>query len=135
MTIDSSYYLEPYSLKTWEYLKGAKKDNLRRTKSGFEYYYNEGKMAFPDPLDRPSRTIITGEGGPTPSRFKHVIELDGRKRRLIPEELEMLNMFPPGHTEKDGISDAKRAFFMGNALVVGIVEKVAVELAERWRTK
>ena len=135
MTIDSSYYLEPYSLKTWEYLKGAKKDNLRRTKSGFEYYYNEGKMAFPDPLDRPSRTIITGEGGPTPSRFKHVIELDGRKRRLIPEELEMLNMFPPGHTEKDGISDAKRAFFMGNALVVGIVEKVAVELAESWRTK
>ena len=41
-------------------------------------------------------------------------------RRLVPEELEMLNMFPKGHTE--GQSDSKRAF-MGNALVIGIVSQ------------
>ena len=27
---------------------------------------------------RPSRTILTGEGGATPSRFKHLIQIDGR---------------------------------------------------------
>ena len=33
-------------------------------------------------------------------------------------------MFPDDHTKLEGITDAKRAFFMGNALVVGIVEKI-----------
>lgn len=130
--IDESFYLAPETLETWKYLKGAKKDNLRRAKSGFEYFYNEGPLPFPDPLDRPARTIITGEGGPTPSRFKHVVEIiSERPRRLIPEELEKLNMFPPGHTKLENISDVKRAFFMGNALVVGVVERAARVLARR----
>ncbi|MGB5499873.1 MAG: DNA (cytosine-5-)-methyltransferase, partial [Maribacter sp.] len=30
--------------------------------------------------------------------------------------------FPDNHTQLEGISDTKRAFFMGNALVVGVVE-------------
>jgi len=86
-------------------------------------------MIFPDALDKPSRTIITGEGGSSPSRFKHVIETkDGRKRRLTPIELERLNMFPDNHTE--GVSDVRRAFFMGNALVVGIIEKLGESLAK-----
>ena len=80
-------------------------------------------MVFPDNLEGPSRTIITGEGGSSPSRFKHVIEHNGKERRLTSIELERLNMFPDGHTK--GATDGKRAFFMGNALVVGIVEKIA----------
>lgn len=61
--------------------------------------------------------IITSEGGKTPSRFKHVIEdpVNHRLRRLIPLELERLDMFPDNHTI--GQNDVKRAFFMGNALV------------------
>lgn len=86
-------------------------------------------MAFPDPLDRPARTIVTGEGGSSPSRFKHVVRVDGRLRRLTPVELERLNMFPDGHTA--GASDTKRAFFMGNALVTGIVERIGRELVRR----
>jgi DNA (cytosine-5)-methyltransferase 1 len=86
-------------------------------------------MVFPDSLNKPSRTIITGEGGNAPSRFKHVVETkDGRLRRLTPIELEKLNMFPPGHTE--GVSDVKRAFLMGNAIVVGVVEKLGKGLAK-----
>ena len=38
-------------------------------------------------------------------------------------------MFPDNHTR--GATDAKRAFFMGNALVVGIVERLASELSNR----
>jgi DNA (cytosine-5)-methyltransferase 1 len=37
-------------------------------------------------------------------------------------------MFPDNHTQLNGISDTKRAFFMGNALVVGVVEKVGSAL-------
>ncbi len=95
-------------------------------------------MVYPDSLDKPSRTILTGEGGATPSRFKHVICDNGRQRRLIPEELELLNGFPIGHTklpnDYPAITDGKRAFLMGNALVVGIVEKIGIELKNRMKT-
>jgi len=111
----------------WEYLKGPKKEK-RITKDGFEYNYAEGGMIYPDPPDNASRTIITGEGGKSPSRFKHVVKTKKGLRRLTPIELEKLNMFPSNHTKLDGVTDAKRAFFMGNALVVGIVNKISKEL-------
>lgn len=121
--IPVDYYLTSDNLDRWAYLKGSKREKRTNKATGFEYVYNEGPLPFPDPLDRPARTIITGEGGPTPSRFKHVIQDEkGHLRRLTPIELERLNMFPDGHTE--GVSDIRRAFFMGNALVVGIIEKV-----------
>ena len=110
-----------------EYLKWAKKEK-RKTQDGFEYNYAEGRMIYPDALDNASRTIITGEGGKSPSRFKHVVDSDRGLRRLTPIELEKLNMFPEDHTKLDGITNAKRAFFMGNALVVGVIEKIGEEL-------
>lgn len=150
------YCIEPDSVfkgKGWKYLKGAKEEPRKGT-GNFTYLYKEGPMIFPDALDRPSRTIITGEGGATASRFKHVVKFrptkkmrevfnldsDGvqliRKelrlkksewiRRLTPIELERLNMFPDNHTS--GTTDTKRAFFMGNALVVGIVERIGERL-------
>jgi len=120
--IPKEFWLEEESMDKWRYLKGAKREK-RKTKEGYEYPYNEGPMVFPDRLDRPSRTIVTGEGGRTASRFKHVVEQKGKLRRLVPEELELLNMFPKGHTK--GVPDARRAFLMGNALVIGVVEKIA----------
>ena len=126
---------EPIVIETeydmWNYLKGRKNQYKINKTSGFKYKYGEGKMIFPDPRDKPSRTIITGEGGPSPSRFKHVIEEDdGSLRRLIPVELEKLNMFPENHTEHEKVTDNKRAFFMGNALVIGVVEKIGSELSK-----
>lgn len=127
---DPSLFLQEKDIVKWKEAKGAK-NLLRKTKEGFEYEYSEGGMSFPDDINKPSRTIITGEGGASPSRFKHVVEVDGKLRRLSPVELERLNMFPDGHTELDGISDTKRAFFMGNAMVVGVVERVGATLAAR----
>ncbi len=49
-------------------------------------------------------------------------------RRLTPVELERLNMFPDNHTE--GPTDGKRAFFMGNALVIGIVKRLGEGLIQ-----
>ena len=43
-------------------------------------------------------------------------------------ELERLNCFPEGHTA--GVTDGKRAFFMGNALVCGVVERIAAALGD-----
>ncbi|WP_237040811.1 DNA (cytosine-5-)-methyltransferase [Phocaeicola faecalis] len=128
--ITEDFYIKESDLPKWEYLKGAKHET-RKTKDGFEFSYNEGGMVFPDPLDKASRTIITSEGGATASRFKHVIKdpENGRLRRLIPLELERLDMFPDNHTI--GETDTKRAFFMGNALVCGIVTAVGEELKNR----
>ena len=112
----------------WKYLKGSKKELKTNKTLGYEYNYSEGAMIFPDNLDAPSRTIITGEGGDYPSRFKHVIKHNGKERRLTSIELEKLNMFPENHTKHDRANDTKRAFLMGNALVVGVVEKIGKEL-------
>ena len=127
--VPPEFFIDSKALELWKYLKGPKSET-RTTPEGFKYHYSEGGMAFPDSLDKPSRTIITGEGGSAPSRFKHVILTpSGRYRRLIPLELERLNMFPDNHT--DAASDGKRAFLMGNALVTGIVERIGQVLAKR----
>jgi len=121
--VSEEFYIDENDAEKWSYLKGAKKE-VRTTKGGHQYHYAEGGMVYPDALDNASRTIITGEGGKSPSRFKHVVETKFGLRRLTPNELEKLNMFPENHTQLDGVTDTKRAFFMGNALVVGIVSEI-----------
>lgn len=131
--VPKEYWIDKDRLAEWEYLKGAKSIARTHKESGTEYFYSEGKMAFPDSLDKPSRTILTGEGGTTPSRFKHIIKVGNRYRRLLPIELERLNGFPDNWTaigaEGEEISDIRRAFFMGNALVIGLIEKVGKVIA------
>lgn len=125
--IPEEYFIDELSIEKWKFFKGAK--SVERTKkNGIIYTFDEGGMVFPDSLDKPSRTIITGEGGASPSRFKHVVEDNGRLRRLTPEELEELNGFPREFTKHDTFPDVKRAFFMGNALVVGVVRIIGKAL-------
>lgn len=121
--VPEEFFISEEELPKWKYEKGAKKIE-RVSKEGYSYVFSEGAMAFPDALNRPSRTIITGEGGSAASRFKHVVQTpSGRYRRLIPLELERLNMFPDNHTLHADVSDGRRAFLMGNALVCGIVQE------------
>ena len=132
--VPEEFWVEPGRLPEWKFLKGAKALDRIDKKTGFTYRYSEGNMAFPDLRDRPSRTILTGEGGSSPSRFKHIIRTSSGFRRLLPVELERLSGFPDGWTNPEslgGISDARRAFFIGNALVVGLVEKVGQQVAKR----
>jgi DNA (cytosine-5)-methyltransferase 1 len=129
-SIAPEYFIPKSEIPKWRFLKGAK--SLERiNKHGVAYSYDEGPIPFPDDTDKAARTVVTGEGGRTPSRFKHVIRCeDGRFRRLTPVELERLNGFNKNHTKIAGISDARRAFLMGNALVTGLVTDIAVQLAE-----
>jgi DNA (cytosine-5)-methyltransferase 1 len=132
--VPDRYYIPAADITKWERLKKAKAERRVHKGTGLVYHYTEGSLPFPDPLDRPARTILTGEGGTGPSRFKHVVDAgDGRMRRLTPVELERLNGFPDGWTET-GMSDNRRAFCMGNALVVDMVERVGYALANpAWR--
>ena len=135
--VPKEYFVEPARISEWEFLKGAKSLERVHKSSGVTYTYAEGKMAFPDLLTNPSRTILTGEGGTAPSRFKHIIKTRKGYRRLTPIELERLNGFPDNWTAKDAmgqsVSDARRAFFMGNALVVGLIDRVGKVLSEEIR--
>lgn len=135
--VDESFYVPEIQLKEWKFLKGAKSIERIHKESGTKYNYAEGSMAFPDLLTNPSRTILTGEGGTAPSRFKHIIKTKKGFRRLTPVELERLNGFPDDWTLKDSkgnkVSNAKRAFFMGNALVVGLVELVGEVIAKEMK--
>ena len=126
--VPEDFFISDEELPKWQYEKGAKKIE-RVSKAGYKYVFSEGGMSFPDSLDQPSRTIITGEGGTAPSRFKHVVKTpSGRYRRLLPIELERMNMFPDNHTLHPEVSDGRRAFLMGNALVCGIVEQIGKSL-------
>jgi len=126
--VASEFYITEEELEKWKYYKGAKSIERVNKTTGHKYLYTEGSMGFPDCITKPSRTIITGEGGASASRFKHVVFVDGKHRRLTPIELERLNMFPDNHTV--GVTDTKRAFLMGNALVIGIVEQLGKNIAK-----
>ncbi|MDE6332731.1 MAG: DNA (cytosine-5-)-methyltransferase [Muribaculaceae bacterium] len=132
--VPDEFFIQDEDIPKWQYAKGGKSEKRINKTTGYEYNYSEGAMAFPDSIAKPSRTIITGEGGASPSRFKHVILTEsGKYRRLTPVELERLNMFPDNHTL--GASNMRRAFLMGNALVTGIVERLGLEMLHRLSSK
>jgi DNA (cytosine-5)-methyltransferase 1 len=130
--------------------KTIKVDRDTLAANSFAYGYKEGGLPFPDRVDGPGRTIITSEGGASVSRFKHVIceacasgkgqhktgadcVKSGKLRRLYPEELERMNGFSAEHSKtcrELKISDGKRAFFMGNALVVDVVRNIMESLSK-----
>ena len=125
--IDEKFFLSKEALKKFEYLKGNKR--IPRIKpNGEEYFYTEGAMPFPDNLNSPARTMLTSEGGI--SRTTHIVEDYKTKkiRLLTPIECERINGFPDNWTNT-GMTDKKRNFMMGNALVVGIIEKIGNELS------
>ena len=91
------------------------------------YRYSEGKIGRDD-VTRPSRTIVTAEIGKSPARSRHLFEFQGVIRRLQPIECERLNQFPDDWTNIEGITDSRRGFLMGNALVVGVIERLRESL-------
>lgn len=128
--VPESFYIADAAVAQWEYLKGAK-SIPRVSATGFAYDFKEGAMSFPDALDKPSRTIVTSEGGASASRTKHAVRAaDGRLRRLTPEELEELTGFPRGFTRLDGVNAIARARLMGNALITGLVARIGAAMVD-----
>ena len=131
--VPESFFVPEGKLEKWRYLKGSRsEERTKNTPDGTEltYRYSEGSMAFLDLLENLSRTIFTGEGGAGALRFKHIVEIDGRYRRLVPDEHDQLQGFPKGWAN-NGMSDGHRTFCMGYALVVGVPHLIGTELSKR----
>jgi len=126
--VDNRYFLNREKQEKFELLKGAKK--IPRVKpNGDLYNYSEGAMPFPDNLESPARTMLTSES--SINRSTHVVtDYKTKKVRLItPVEAERINGFPDNWTNT-GMTDKRRYFMMGNALVVGIIKKLGSEISE-----
>ena len=125
--VDESFYITTEKMAKWTYLKGAKKIN-RTAANGHEYVFSEGPIAFPDPWDRPGRTMLTSES--TLNRSTHVVSDPGtgRLRTLTPVETERLQGFDDNWTE--GMPNRMRYFCMGNALVVPMITRMGKVLDE-----
>lgn len=123
--VDEKYYLGE-DLEKWKYLKGAKKVN-RTSKTGHEYVFSEGAIAFPDSLDMPARTMLTSES--SVNRSTHIIEDPGtgRLRTLTPLEAERIQGFGDDWTAT--MPEKMRFFCMGNALVVPMITRMAGTLS------
>lgn len=120
--VDEKYYISKEQMKKWRYLKGKKRIE-RVSKTGYEYIFSEGAVPFPDPLDRPGRTMLTSEA--MLNRSSHVIRdpETNRLRVLTPIETERLQGFDDDWTNT-GMSDRVRYFCMGNALVVPMITRM-----------
>ena len=123
--VDEKYFITGEKLEKWEYLKGSKK--IERTSgTGHTYTFSEGAIAFPDPLDKPARTMLTSEG--TTNRSSHVVQdpENGKLRIITPVEAERIQGFKDNWT--DTMPERMRYFCMGNALVVPMVTRMGKTL-------
>ena len=120
--VDEQFYISTEKMPKWTYMKGAKKIP-RVAANGHEYVFSEGPVAFPDPWDRPGRTMLTSES--TLNRSTHVVSDPGtgRLRLLTPIEAERLQGFDDDWTNS-GMPNRMRYFCMGNALVVPMITRM-----------
>ena len=140
-TSNEKYYISGNDMQSWQYLKGAKRI-LRTSANGHQYVFSEGPIAFPDPLDRPSRTMLTSES--TKNRSTHVVadRSTGRLRLLTEIEAERLQGFDDDWTRYCLMDDEviempsrMRYFCMGNALVVPMITRMGKVLNEIFETE
>ena len=119
---DKKCFIPTDKMSKWSYLKGSKKIN-RTAANGHQYVFSEGPVAFPDPWDRPGRTMLTSES--TLNRSTHVVadRKTGNLRLLTPVEAERLQGFDDNRTNT-GMPDRMRYFCMGNALVVPMITRM-----------
>ena len=119
---DEKCFIPTDKMSKWSYLKGSKRIN-RTAANGHQYVFSEGPVAFPDPWDRPGRTMLTSES--TLNRSTHVVadRKTGNLRLLTPVEAERLQGFDDDWTNT-GMPDRMRYFCMGNALVVPMITRM-----------
>lgn len=126
---DEKFYLDEEKIERFKIQKKGFRE-IKKSPKGYEYKYGMGSMEFPDPIDRPARTIVTSES--TVSRMSHVVSDPGnnRLRVLSPVETERINTFPDDWTKLDGVSNSHRYFTMGNALVVDLIKEIGEEMLD-----
>ena len=129
--VDSKYFLLDEKLEKWKYLKGSKRIE-RKKPNGETYCFAEGILSFPDKLDVTARSMLTSES--TTNRSSHVVEdkISGNLTTLTPIQTERNQIYPDNWTniESKAMTERRRYFMMGNALVVGIVKRLGEAISE-----
>ena len=127
--VDDRFFLHDEDMPQWVYAKGAKHEKRRR-RDGHQYIFSEGTVKFPEPLDKPSRTMLTSES--QVGRTSHVVcdLTTGRLRVLTPIECERLNGFPDGWTDT-GMPERMQYFCMGNALMAPLMKMIGLALLDQ----
>lgn len=133
--VPKNLYVTGKKLEKFKYLRGPKK--IQRTSAdGHQYIFSEGGMSPYDSIDLPGRTMLTSEG--SVNRSTHLLYINNKYRLITPIEAERMQDFPDDWTrykktssgEIAEVSYRMRMFFMGNALVTGIVKRIGKELKE-----
>lgn len=124
---DEGLYIDSEKIEEFKKQKKGFR-TVKTSRTGYKYKYGMGSMQFPDPLDKPARTIVTSES--SVSRMSHVIKDPGnnRLRVLSPIETERINTFPDDWTKLKGVVNSNRYFTMGNALVVDLIKEIGEEM-------
>ena len=131
--VDEKFYIDDQvKIEKFAYLRGPKK--IERTSAdGYKYTFSEGGMSHYEDLNLPSRTMLTSEG--SVNRSTHWLKINNRYRLITPIEAERLQDFPDNWTKikktdkgEVEVSDRMRMFFMGNALVTTVIERIGLEL-------
>lgn len=122
-----TYNITPQQHKRLQYHKGAKHQQ-RKHKNGTTYYYTEGKIPYPDPINKPSRTILTTEH--QTNRTTHIIKdpHTSQLRTLTPLECERLQTIPDNWTNTPNTTTPQRYKLLGNTLITTIITKISHEL-------
>lgn len=126
--IVSEYIIPKDRLEKFKYLRDSKRIKRKRP-NGETYYYTEGSMSPYDDLSLPARTMLTSER--STNRSTHII-LDpnlNKMRYITPVEAERFQDFPDDWTNT-GMSESRRYFMMGNALVTGIIVVIEKKLSQ-----
>ena len=120
-SVDEKYKIKQ-DISKWKYLKWPKRI-IRKQWTPQEYVFSEWGIAFPDPLDRPARTMLTSEW--SLNRSTHVVQDKNWDYRILtPIETERINWFPDDWTSKWWMPEKFRYFCMGNALCVPMITKM-----------
>lgn len=129
----SDYIIPEDRLEKFQFLRGHKKIK-RKKPNGEIYYYTEGSMSPHDDLSLPARTMLTSER--STNRSTHII-LDpylNKMRYITPIEAERFQDFPDNWTNT-GMSESRRYFMMGNALVSGLISLMEKQLSEIFKNE
>ena len=129
----SDYIIPEDRLEKFQFLRGRKKIK-RKKPNGEIYYYTEGAMSPHDDLSLPARTMLTSER--STNRSTHII-LDpylNKMRYITPIEAERFQDFPDNWTNT-GMSESRRYFMMGNALVSGLISLMEKKLSEIFKNE
>ena len=113
--VDKSLYLSDDEIVKAQFKKSKK--SIPRVKNGFEYFFNEGSIQFPNSIEKKSQCLLAAGQGI--SRTTTYVDNGNGIRKLSPVECERLQNVPDNYT--DNVSNSQRYKMLGNGWTVDVI--------------